>query len=301
MKRHYSFLSESVGRDLVGASSFSNRSTVVKQIISKYPTPQALAKALLEMAEATKDDKACAKIRELAEKCSKLDAMKYPAFVKKIAGLNKLWTIVGGTIAAAALTATTYWLAKKFSQAYQEDQKAVNMRKDDLDHRAKYEKELRGLLAKREKLMASTDANNSYDSQNNSADLDSLNNRINELNDQIGHQTIRLDNNPEKSLSNRLGTMLKRTGQLAKQDIKDVAKPYYNYGKKLGNTAIADIPSTIGKTASNKYEGLKDQVRKNHKLVRRPDMIGRFARMFANSGKPSIDTSNDIKIDIKDL
>ena len=51
--KQYSFLCESIGRNLVGASRFSSRKSVAQTIMQRYPQPQMLANKLQQMAEAT--------------------------------------------------------------------------------------------------------------------------------------------------------------------------------------------------------------------------------------------------------
>lgn len=114
-------IKESVGRDLVGASKFASKSSVVHQILLKYPTPDKLAVSLKEMAANSQDAKVKAKCEELATKCASVDVQQYPKFVGKIAGLSRFWTIAGATVGAAGLTAATTYLVRTMSQAAQDD------------------------------------------------------------------------------------------------------------------------------------------------------------------------------------
>ena len=114
-------IKESVGRDLVGASKFASKSSVVHKILLKYPTPDKLAVSLKEMGDNTQDPKVKAKCQELATKCADVDVQQYPKFVGKIAGLSKFWSIVGATAGAAGLTAGAAYLVKTMTQAAQDD------------------------------------------------------------------------------------------------------------------------------------------------------------------------------------
>lgn len=110
--KKYSFLNESIGRDLVGASRFSSRKSVAQTIMQQYPQPQMLADRLFQMSQNTfgKDRET---LINLSLKCRGLDMDKYPSFAKQISGFSKIWKYIGvGAATAGAAAATNYLINK---------------------------------------------------------------------------------------------------------------------------------------------------------------------------------------------
>ena len=110
--KHYSFLFESIGRNLVGASRFSSRKSVAQTIMQQYPQPQMLADKLQQMAEASYG-KEKETLLNLSLKCRGLDMNSYPAFAKQISGFSSIWKYIGGAAATAGAAAGIKYLANK--------------------------------------------------------------------------------------------------------------------------------------------------------------------------------------------
>lgn len=110
--RQYSFLQESVGRDLIGASRFSSRKSVASAIMQQYPNPQMLADRLQQMSQQTYG-KERENLMNLSLKCRGLDMNSYPSFAKKISGFSGIWKIAGTTAAIAGTAAAANYLVNK--------------------------------------------------------------------------------------------------------------------------------------------------------------------------------------------
>ncbi len=110
--KQYSFLQESVGRNLVGASRFSSRKSVASIIMQQYPNPQMLADKLQQMSQQTYG-KERQQLMNLSLKCRGLDMNSYPSFAKKISGFSGIWKIAGTTAAIAGTAAATKYLMNK--------------------------------------------------------------------------------------------------------------------------------------------------------------------------------------------
>jgi len=98
----YSFLYESVARRLVSASNFSSRRSVVQQILQKFPTPHKLADELEYCSKFVRGQEQ-QDFLDTALTCRGVDPVEYPAFVKKIVGVSKIWkmlAVAAGTTAA---------------------------------------------------------------------------------------------------------------------------------------------------------------------------------------------------------
>lgn len=110
--KQYSFLNESIGRELVGASRFTSRKKVAEQILSLYPQPDMLAEKLQSMAEET-FGKEKQQLLDLSLKCRGCTSETYPKFVNSITGFSALWKYLGiGVGSIAAATAANYALNK---------------------------------------------------------------------------------------------------------------------------------------------------------------------------------------------
>lgn len=110
--RKYSFLQESIGRDIVGASKFSSRKSVASTIMQQYPNPQMLADRLQQMSQQTYG-KEKQNLMNLSLKCRGLDMNSYPTFAKQISGFSSIWKMIGiGATVAGTAAATNYLMNK---------------------------------------------------------------------------------------------------------------------------------------------------------------------------------------------
>lgn len=122
--KQYSFLYESVGRDLVGASRFTSRKNVANIILQKYPQPNLLADKLQEMAQDSYG-KERQTLLDLSLKCRGLDMKSYPTFAKQISGFSSIWKYIGGAAATAGVAAGVNYLANKASDYVAQNQDAT--------------------------------------------------------------------------------------------------------------------------------------------------------------------------------
>lgn len=113
--KQYSFLSESIGRNLVGASRFSSRKSVAQTIMQQYPQPQMLANKLQQMAEASYG-KEKETLLNLSLECRGMDMNTYPAFAAKISGFSGIWKYIGIGVASAAATAGAKYMINKANE-----------------------------------------------------------------------------------------------------------------------------------------------------------------------------------------
>ena len=110
--KYYSFLQESIGRDIVGASKFSSRKSVASTILQQYPNPQMLADKLQQMSQQTYG-KERQNLMNLSLKCRGLDMNTYPSFAKKISGFSSIWKMIGIGATVAGTAATANYLMNK--------------------------------------------------------------------------------------------------------------------------------------------------------------------------------------------
>ena len=102
--KQYSFLCESIGRNLIGASKFTSRKNVASQILNQYPHPDMLASKLQQMGEETFGNER-QKLLDLSLKCRGCSGSDYIKFVNNLAGFSALWKYLGiglGTIGTAS-------------------------------------------------------------------------------------------------------------------------------------------------------------------------------------------------------
>lgn len=130
--KQYSFLNENIGRQLIGASKFSSKSKVVKQIINTYPEPQSLANALNEMSMKCENEKLSQKIHDLALKCSALQQGDYYNFVKSLVSMNALWKILAISAGTAGIGALGYWLVNSINRSADNVANQSNTNRNDI-------------------------------------------------------------------------------------------------------------------------------------------------------------------------
>jgi hypothetical protein len=91
--KKYSFLQESIGRNLINASKYDSKKNVVQSIVNKYPNPQSLSQALFNMSKYEQlNPKLSEQINKMAITCQNIHPNNYISFVKKIAGFSGLWS-----------------------------------------------------------------------------------------------------------------------------------------------------------------------------------------------------------------
>ena len=131
----YSFLSENIGRQLIGASQFDSRKDVVQDILEKYPTPKSLAIQLKSLSNQETDPKNKQRLLNLAIKCSKIKKDKYPKFVKSICGYSKIWGIAGLSVGMSGIGGALGYVSG--SSKHYSDNKTLNMMSGDFNTQRK--------------------------------------------------------------------------------------------------------------------------------------------------------------------
>lgn len=132
----YSFLNESFGRELIGASAFDSKRKVYNNIISKFPDPKSLSKHLQLMANNETDPNDKQDLINLSSECFKLNKKQYPSFVKKICGNNKIWGIAGLSVGLSSIGGALGYVSGRTHCSYS-DNKILNMMANDFNTQRK--------------------------------------------------------------------------------------------------------------------------------------------------------------------